>query len=221
MKWIISRYNHEMDWLNTYTRDWVKDVVVYDRSESPIEYFTQVPNIGTDIYDKFTFIIDNYDNLPDVAVYTKANLFKYITKEEFDIVKDNTTFTPLLTQGHAEVMCDKSVCEQLGVESKRFSYYENCMYYEFNYPAYLKIHSTQDPHWCYADTYYDFPLLKLLGIDKLEYTPFAPGSNYILPKENILKHPKQFYEELRSYLAWDRYPGESMIIERALYTLWS
>jgi hypothetical protein len=63
--------------------------------------------------------------------------------------------------------------------------------------------------------------MKLLGIYGLDYVPFAPGSNYILPKETILKHPKELYEKLRSYLDWTVYPGEAQIIERGLYTLWS
>jgi hypothetical protein len=54
----------------------------------------------------------------------------------------------------------------------------------------------------------------------MEYLPFAPGSNYILPKENILKHSKDHYQKLRSFLEWDVYPGEAQILERGLYTLW-
>jgi hypothetical protein len=217
MKYILSRYNHDISWVKEYT----DDVVIYDRSENPLPGSIVVANIGSDIYDKFTYIIDNYDNLPDVALYSKANLPKYISKGEFDKVKDNTTFTPLLTQGHPEILCDLNILKQQGWEPpKPFSFYKDGIYYELNYPAFLKHHPTKEPKWCYTDTFRGFPLLKLLGIDKMEYIPFAPGSNYILPKEKILKHPKSFYEELKSYLEWDRYPGEAMIIERGLYTIW-
>ena len=75
MKYVLSRYNHDIDWLTNYTDDYV----LYDRSETPAKEAIVVPNIGSDWYDKFSFIIDNYENLPDVAVYTKANIFKYIT----------------------------------------------------------------------------------------------------------------------------------------------
>lgn len=212
MKWIISRYNHDISYLPKYTNDYV----LYDRSEEPLEGSIVVPNIGSDIYDKFTYIIDNYDNLPEVAVYTKANIFKYITEEEFDLIKDNTTFTPILTQNHKEVLQDYGMPEP----GKPFSYYEDGMYYELNYPSYLRSNKTREPIWSYAETFKIFSLVKLLGLDQMKYTPFAPGSNYILPKENILQHPKEFYEELREYLKWDRYPGEAMIIERGLYSLW-
>lgn len=195
MKYVVSRYNHDISWLYKYTLDYV----IYDRSFTPIEGAIVVPNIGSDIYDKFTFIISHYDNLPDVAVYTKANLFKYISQEEFDKVKDNTTFTPLLTQNHKTYM---PVC-----------YYKDGIYYEINNRWFLNVHPVSHP--ARADELYS-----LLGIEKLEYIPFAPGSNYILPRENILKHSKKFYEKLRAYLEWTMYPGEAQIMERGLYTLW-
>lgn len=192
MRWIISRYNQDIEWVKEYT----DDVVIYDRSELPLPNTIAVPNIGSDIYDKFTYIIDNYDNLPDVAVYTKANLFKFVTKEEFDKVKDNQTFTPLLTKNHEE---------KLGV-----SFYKDDIYWETNNYWYLYAHPVK----------HDISkLCELLGTWNMKYVPFAPGSNYILPQENILQHPKALYEELRSYLAWDRYPGEAQVIERGLYTL--
>lgn len=193
MKYIVSRYNHDLSWLFDYT----KDYVLYDRSEIPLSHSKVMPNIGSDLYDKFTYIIDNYDNLPDVAVYTKANLFKYITREEFDCVKNNKVFTPLLTMNHEE--------------KPGISFYQSGIYWEINNFWYLGAHPTN------SDIN---KLCNLLGIADMSYVPFAPGSNYILTKENILKHPKKLYEELRSYLDWDRYPGEAMIIERGLYKLW-
>lgn len=196
MKFIISRYNHSMDWLKDYPE---AEVTIYDRSEKPMEGSVVMPNIGSDWYDKFTYIIDNYDNLPEVAIYTKANLFDYISKEEFDKIKDNHTFTPLLTQHHKVY---EPVCR-----------YKDGMYYERNDMWYLGVHPTKHRMIPYE-------LQEVLGIGGLEYIPFAPGSNYIVPKENILKHSKEFYQKLRSYLEWDRYPGEAQIIERGMYTVW-
>ena len=197
MKYILSRYNHNIDWLKDYTDDYV----LYDRSEEPLEGSIVVPNIGTDLYDKFTYIIDNYDNLPDVAVYTKCNLMKYITKEEFDLVKDNKTFTPLLTKNHKVYADDDGpVCfyDKEGMFNER-----NNFWYLYPHPA------------KFAPKF-----IELFKMDQKLYNTFAPGSNYILPKENILKHPKEFYEKLRSYIDWAVYPGECMILERGLYTLW-
>ncbi len=198
-KYIISRYNQDSDWVREYTNDYV----IYDRSEEPIEDTIIVENIGSDIYDKFTWIIDNYDNLPDVVLLGKANLLKYISKEEFEKVKDNKTFTPLLTAEH------KVYSDAEGV----VCYYENGIYYERNNYWYLSEH--------HARNYKAVEDLKdLLKLRDLKYVPFAPGANYIVPKANIIKHSKEDYILLRSYLSWARYPGEAQMIERGLYILW-
>lgn len=198
MKFIISRYNHNTDWIKEYTNN----VVMYDRSENPLEGSIIVPNIGTDLYDKLTYIIDNYDNLPDIALYSKANLFKYITKEEFDKVKDNKTFTPLLTKNH-KTYADK--------DGTPICFYDSQgMFNEINNYWYLYPHPAK-----YAPKF-----IELFKMDRRLYNAFAPGSNYILPKENILKHPKALYEELRGYLEWDMYPGDAQLLERNLFYLW-
>lgn len=236
-KWIISRYNHDISYLKDYTDDYI----LYDRSEVPIEGSIVVPNTGSDLYDKFTYIIDNYDNLPDVAVYTKANIFKYCTPEEFELIKDNKTYTPIFTKHHKETTIDlgkthKEVLEMrypteemtqlihrmnlmhLPPEVRKFSFYDaDGMYNELNIPAYLQSRPTKD---FFQECKIFEELQGLLGILGREYLQFAPGSNYILPKENILKHPKAFYEKLRSYLDWDVYPGEAMVVERGLHTIW-
>lgn len=194
-KWIISRYNHDVSYLPEYTDDYI----IFDRSEVPLDdpNVVVVPNIGSDIYDKFKYIVDNYDNLPDVAVYTKANIFKYITKEEFDKMKDNTTFTPILTQNHKVY---EPVCR-----------YNNGIYEEINNLWYLGAHPVK---------FSPSKLMAELGIWHHEYLKFAPGSNYILPKENILKKSKEFYQRMLGYLDWSVYPGECQIMERGLYNIW-
>lgn len=202
MKYIISRYNHDLDLLEGYKGTYV----MYDRSEEPIKDSRVIitDNTGSDIRDKLTFIIDNYENLPEVALYTKCNLFKYITKEEWEEIKNNKTFTPVLTKHH------KTYSDNNGVVC---FYDENGMYNERNDYWYLLEHPTKTRNSCEE-------LKKMLGLEGRDYLAFAPGSNYILPKENILKHSKEFYQKLRSYLDWAVYPGEAQLCERGLYYLW-
>lgn len=195
MKYILSRYNHKVSWVKDYT----DDVVIYDRSETPLEGSIVVPNIGSDWHDKLTYIIDNYDNLPDVAVYTKANLFDFIKPREFEKIKDNRMFTPILSLDHHTY---EPTCR-----------YKDGMYEEINNRWYLATHP------CKNDKA-ELELLVMLDMSDKEYVQFAPGSNYILPKGNILKHSKEFYQKLRSYLEWDVYPGEAQILERGAYYLW-
>ncbi|KKQ77193.1 hypothetical protein A3B84_01365 [Candidatus Nomurabacteria bacterium RIFCSPHIGHO2_02_FULL_35_13] len=201
---MVSNYNADISWILDYTDNYI----IYDRSETDewIKPFDpkkvkKVPNIGWDIYDKFTYIIDNYDNLPETMIMTKGNVFKYITKEEFDIVCNNTFFTPLFTKYHK-------------TEKPIAFYSPDGMYNEINNSWYLNIFPAK-----YFKTYNDFIWRYVKKIPK--YIKFAPGSNYLVTRENILKYPKSFYEELRTYVGYSLHPGEAQIIERVLYYLWS
>lgn len=196
----VSRHgNRDVGWIAEYA----PSMILYDRSDNPLPGANIVPNLGTDIADKLHYMITNYNNLPPVMAYIKDNLLtKYITKEEFDAVKDNSFFTPLLTKNHRVYKDDtgKDVC-----------YYENGIYWEINNLWYLNSHPCKfDPK----------EVMQTMGIDKLEYIPFAPGSNYILTAANIHKHPVEFYVKLYNYLTWSVYPGEAQVIERGLYTIW-
>ena len=49
------------------------------------------------------------------------------------------------------------------------------------------------------------------------YIRFAPGAQYIVPRENILFYSKNFYKKLMGYVDYHRIPAEGFAIERALY----
>ena len=199
INFVVSRWNNQdVSWINQYA----PSMILYDRSDDPIPGSIIVPNLGTDISDKLHFIITNYNNLPPVAVYTKANLFKYITQPEFDKVKNNSSFTPLLTMNHRTYK---------GEDGKDVCFYKDGIYWEINNMWYLNSHPTK---------YNPKEIQAFMGIDKMEYVPFAPGSNYILTAEDIRRHPVEFYIKLYNYLQWAVYPAEAQIIERGMYTLW-
>ena len=176
--------------------DWVKeytnDFVILDKEEK---------NVGYNIYSMMTFIIDHYDTLPDICVFVKDNILqRHITKEEFEKVINNREFTPLLTQFHA---ID-------GITA----YYKDGIYWERNNSWYFAEYPYK-----YFRSYPEFA--ELIGIASPPYLPFAPGANYIVPKENILRHPKALYEKLLEFCRWSTINAESHTIERALYTIWS
>ena len=207
INFIVSRYEQDTSWVAKYA----PSMILYDRSDNPVPGSIIVPNLGSDLADKFHFIITNYNNLPPVAVYTKANLFKYISQPEFDKVKNNSWFTPLLTMNHKETKFDgtEEYIQKHGID-KDVSFYKDGIYWEINNMWYLNQHPIKhDPKEIQA----------LMGIDKMEYVPFAPGSNYILTAEDIRRHPVEFYIKLYNYLTWAVYPGEAQVIERGLYTI--
>jgi hypothetical protein len=193
---VASHYKGDWTWIPEYTDDFF----IYNRSNEKIPNSIHVPNIGNADYDRLTYLIDNYDNLPNVFTLTKSNLFKYITKEEYDRVKNNQTYTPLLTAHHKTYL---PVC----------FYDEQGMYNEINNSWYL-----QEVPAKHFQSYNDFALH--FGLPTPEYLPFAPGGNYIVTKERVHRHSHDFYRELRSILDYGQLPGEAQMIERTYHTLW-
>ena len=127
-------------------------------------------NVGANIYDYMDYIVNNYDNLPEIMLFGKTNMFeRHITKEEFEKVKDNKTLTLLLTQNH------RTYSDNDGV----VCYYENGLYYERNDFWYLREHPTKT-----VNSKND--LVKLLNLTD-KYIGFAPGGCCIVPRQNILK----------------------------------
>lgn len=206
MKNIFVNYNYIPEWIKTYSDDYL----IYDRSSSgkylkdfPKDKVIYTENIGNVDRDRLSYIIDHYDHLPAVFLLAKSNLFKYITPEEFAHVKDNTCFTPLLTQGH-KTYSDKNgeVC-----------FYKDGMYYERNDSWYVPAFFTR--YLTYNDWARD------LGFPTPDYIPFAPGGNYILTKEVIHRHPKKLYQKMKDMLEYTELPAEAQFVERTYYHLWS
>jgi hypothetical protein len=192
--------DHDISWIPEYAGD--DEYFIYDRSGN-VELPWKVPreNRGDADYDRLSYICDNYYDLPDVFLLTKSNLFKYISKEEFDEVKDNKVFTPLLTKNHKTY---EPICR----------YDENGMYEEINNSYYLASVPAKK-----FGSYQEFA--KTFNLPSPQYLKFAPGGNYILTRETVHKYGLAFYEKLRDLLPYCQQPGEAHLIERSYFNIWS
>lgn len=195
MKYILTHYSGDWTWVKEETDDFF----IYNRTEEDIPNSGKRENIGDADYDRLSYIVDNYNSLPDVFLLSKSNLFKYISREEFDAVKNNTEFTPLLTQHHKVY---EPICR-----------YENGIYLEKNNSWYLGSVPSK-----YFQSYGEFA--KAFNLPNPDYLRFAPGGNYILTKERVHRYGIEFYEELRSLLPYCQRPGEAHMLERTYFHLW-
>lgn len=196
MKVIATNYNADCQWIPAYT----KDYFIYDRTNCGLPNRVVRKNLGDADFDKLTYIIDNYDKLPEVFMLIKTNLFKFITPEEFAQVRENTDFTPLLTKTHRVY---EPICR----------YDENGIYEERNDSWYLGPVPS-----LYFRNYGEFA--SAFGLPNPEYLKFAPGGNYIVTRERIHRYPKVFYEALAAILPYTQRPGEAHMIERSYYNMW-
>ncbi len=199
MKYILTHFSGDWSWV----KDETDQFFIYNRTDEEIPNSIKRENFGDADYDRLSYLIDYYYDLPDVFVLAKSNLFKYISKEEFDEVKNNQVFTPLLTKNH------KTYSDERGT----VNFYQDGMYHERNDSWYLQsVPAMSFNNW--AEWAHEFFL------PNPAYIPFAPGGNYILTREIVHKHPREYYERMRSFLPYSSRPGEAMLVERSLYLLW-
>jgi hypothetical protein len=204
----LVNYNFDpKDW-------WLKygmEARVYDRSDDGIErsFAAKVvmsENRGNVDYDKLMFLVEFYDELPEVFLWGKTNLFKYITESEFaEKLEKCEGFTPLIRQDHLTYR------DQYGL----VNYYDSSgMYYEKNNSWYLNVHPAHNIY-----SWHDWA--QMFRLPEPAFIPFAPGGNYILTRETVHKHSRDLYREMAETMPYTTLPGEAQLAERSYYLLWS
>jgi hypothetical protein len=103
---VVTRYAEAVDWLAPFGAD----VIVYNKGPSLVvnaEAFGKVvasPNVGREIHASLSYIIDEWDRLPDFTVFCQADALAALTKvgqadpgisrEEFFALFDGAALTP-------------------------------------------------------------------------------------------------------------------------------
>jgi hypothetical protein len=96
-KLIVSNYNSDLEWLKTtYDHGFSSEnIIIYDRSDveknwSHLGTTLRSPNVGENIYDMMRFIVENYNNLPNISIFIKGNLS--FTSGKLSIISSITDF---------------------------------------------------------------------------------------------------------------------------------
>ncbi len=207
---MISNYNNNISWIPEYTDNYI----IYDQSAAAIyppkldrTKVIQSAHLGHNIRDYCSFIIDHYENLPEVTIFATGNVFpRHVSRDAFDSIVNEQQFTPIKDTPRYRVSLPDSFID------------DNDMYNEANKNWYInENHPTK-----YFHTYNDFLKFCFREPNLPVFITFVPGANYVVPKEHIKMYPRVFYENLRTFVSHcsTAIPGESHIIERALYSIW-
>lgn len=236
---VVSNYNSDLNWLKkTYPYGFNKDnILIYDRGNdeknwSQLGTVVKHPNIGANQYDILTFIIDNYDNLPDITIFLKGNIFApfegnlevnknkpltyYTTEERFIQTLKSEVYLSAWYNPDRYVTCPESPKSMLdeGIMQQPLNYCDFSTNSDLEHRYFY--HPYQVLDWCFAD----YP--------KGSMITFLPASNMSLPKENILNYSKKLYEKLKSIIDYvpdssfkSDVPAECYLLERIFYTIWT
>ncbi len=80
MTLVVSRYNENLDWLKNVSWNYI----VYNKGEDNLPEWIKnkirLANIGREAHTYLTYIIDNYDNLPEYTIFVQGNPFDHSNK---------------------------------------------------------------------------------------------------------------------------------------------
>jgi len=200
-----------MDLKTSWVEEYTDNYLIYDRQHrfEESDKIKHQKNVGANIYDIFDFITTNYENLPDTMIFCKGNVIpRHCGFDKFRKIINNTEFTTI----------ENYICDHPRHSPDIYSFVDETDAY---HEKPIEVNATVARiHKCkYIFSYHDLLNEIFENATVNEYIRFAPGGNHIIPKKDILKYNKYFYETMRHYVSWHVQAGEAYLLERAIFTL--
>lgn len=202
----ISYFDGDISWVESICDS---NYVIYAKGPLPAnapENIIQIPNVGYNIYSYLNYIIDHYESLPKLVVFCKNNVFeRHVSRKSFEAMCVRQVFTPIEEPGRWDrISFPASVVSSDGG------------FLELNNSWYVSRYDRRYFH--NFDSYFSF----IFDAGRRpDYLRFAPGANYLVPREYILLRSKNFYLNLRNFVSHAQFSCESHYVERSLIALWS
>ena len=202
-KIVISRYNENLDWLDLINQS-NYDIVIYNKGNDINREFIKLDNVGREAHTFLTYIVDNYDNLPEYTIFLQGEPFYHCTDE------------------YRRLYCDNNSYEYN--KNLDYKYFINLINSEnfvgFNLVEFLNNELKE----CYiGDAFVKYdgfninPYLTNLFNDQNHEFKFIAGAQYCVLKETIIKRSLQFYKTCLEYsLQDDEFPW---VMERFWYMI--
>ena len=209
----ISRYNKSCDWLDELKNKY--KITIYNKGE-PFEkkgcHVKNIPNIGLDQAGILDFIIDNYNNLADVTLFTH---------DDFEVhLFDNCTTANIYQSKFQEGDVNYYV-ERMFKEAEEFGHSQNAFEYklfgDFNTSYKFKIQhpnitSVQE---CFGEWFEKF-IGKPFPHEKILW---FKNAIFAIQKKYILSRPIEYYKNLRSEFK-NLHDEVIHFMERSWYYAW-
>lgn len=217
---------HNFNTVPTELLEYCKDYVIYDcssnghvKEELRSKGLTvkEVENTGHNITTYFSYFAEHYDNLPEVMCLLKGNMIgRHCSREFFDRVYDNKSFTFLYDEKQYWSRFGKFNDEgQQNEVGNTYLAMEN-VYMEKNDSWYVNSENHPKKYFNDADDLLRFVYKKPMIP---QYFMFSPGACFIVRREQVLRHSREFYlnlNKLMNYGMNPSFPSEAHQVERIL-----
>lgn len=200
-KIVVARYNENIEWL--YEK--FNNLVVYNKFYPlNIRNEIMVPNFGRESETYLRYIITNYNNLPDVVVFTQARISDHRGYNDINY---------LLKLCEQALLFGKSIPDIKHTENK---YQKSCWDRDWNVES-NKYYYLQQNYLNNEPIVFEKWFNQHIGC---EYkTPFHIYSNgiFAIRKDLILRNPIEYYQKLISLVNHHVNPAEGHFFERSWF----
>jgi Protein of unknown function (DUF3431) len=206
-KIVVARYNEDINWLQNE----INNCIIYNKGlDLGINNQIFLPNVGRESETYLRYVIDNYFNLPDVVIFTQANISDHRGG-------NNVSY---LIQLKNEALQNDTGKNNPSV----FTPNENACWAEGNHwgPNW-NYNRNNNTYYC-QDSYKNNNRIKFIDWFKVNIQPNYPNpiniftnAIFAVKKELILKHPREYYERLISEVNHHINPAEGHFFERSWF----
>lgn len=208
--WVVSNFNT----IPNYYLEKYENLTVYDQSNDH-SILQNLQNLedrrirfegescGHNLLNYLDWIIENYDELPDLVVFTKGNMpGRHCDETWFERATSSNLYEFLWDDAHLK---DREYVEYRLAPGR---------YLEINNSWYAK----SAPHRYFVN-FDDFCNFLFANYRSPRFLLFSPGACYQVERERITRNPKSFYQGLRKIVEYDFRPAECFMLERALHLI--
>ena len=89
---ILARYNEDVSWIDKVD---VEKITIYNKGEDNLKYkYIKLPNIGRESHTYLYHIIENYDNLTELTIFSQGDPF-FHSPHFLKLIKNRDLFEPI------------------------------------------------------------------------------------------------------------------------------
>lgn len=177
---VVARYNEDTSWI---PEKYLANTKVYNKGEGG-----DLPNIGRESHTYLTYIVENYDNLPDVVFFTQGGGPAHIDGKPIEYFTD-------IQESVSDNFMVSDIKNGLEENLHRPSYGNETLYPEkLDFKSWMKEH---------------------IGVELQNELTFYKGACFSVKKERILARPLEFYKKLLALIPEHKNPEVGHYFERA------
>jgi hypothetical protein len=195
---VVARYNEDINWITD------TNTLIYNKGDILKKVPSQiiVPNVGREAETYLRYIIQNYNRLPDVIIFTQANIADHKGTNDMQ-----------------HLMKIKDEALQYGKSTPTTQDESSSWKPDWNYEDgkwFLDGHYKDGKHVLFEDWFKTH-----VSSRYPEKIQVYPNAIFAVKKEYILKNSIEFYKNLISLVNWENNPIEAHFLERSWYYIFS